>query len=177
MTTGSPNLPDGSRVVTSDRSRVALLVPALPGCEGRTRAACNTAAVRNDVTDSLRLWQGLPVMDEPTTSDLLNAWRDATRAAELAARLAKLAADTAQQTEVSAAAAEEIADLAERAADAAATAARRARAASDTARGLADAHRDLARAGATAGTEAVTAETRARDAYHHADEQVRERGA
>jgi len=55
------------------------------------------------------------VIDEPvTTADLLEAWREATRAADLAERLAKLAAETSERADLSADASEEVAKLAEK---------------------------------------------------------------
>jgi len=71
-------------------------------------------------TDDGRVWDEDPV-------DLLNAWRDATRAAELAERLATIAAETLARADVRAAESAEIARLAEQAADSAATAAARSR--------------------------------------------------
>lgn len=59
--------------------------------------------------------------------ELLNAWRDATRAAELAQRLATSAADALARADVQATESAEIARLAEQAADAAGRAADRAR--------------------------------------------------
>ena len=72
-----------------------------------------------------------------TTSDLLEVWREAMRAAELAARLAQVAADKAEQADLNAAGAEEVATLAEQLAAAATAAAAGARAAANHARGLA----------------------------------------
>lgn len=68
--------------------------------------------------------------EEPaSTADLLRAWRDAIRAAELAERLAAEAAETAKHADLQADASAEIATLAERAAAAASRAAERATAA------------------------------------------------
>ena len=59
-------------------------------------------------------------MDEtPTTAELLDAWRDATRASELAERLSAVASDAAELAERNAAASTEIARMAERAASSA----------------------------------------------------------
>ena len=81
-------------------------------------AACTTArrvwrvglhvAVRARTRQQVPQWarqpHGSAVFDEPTTtSDLLEVWREATRAAELAERLAEVAADRAQQTDLDAA--------------------------------------------------------------------------
>ena len=117
-----------------------------------------------------------PVLEEPvTTSDLLNAWREATRAADLAERLATLAAETARRATVSADTAEEIAAMAERAAESAAAAADRARAAAREARQAAENDQ-----GATVEAERIQAGTRdfeaaARDAYHDAEADAQSR--
>lgn len=60
-------------------------------------------------------------------ADLLNAWRDATRAAELAERLATIAAESLARADLRATESAEIARLADQAAESAATAAARAR--------------------------------------------------
>lgn len=57
--------------------------------------------------------------DPVTSGNLLNAWRDASRAAELSERLARQAADAAEQADLTADVAEEVASLAETAAGAA----------------------------------------------------------
>lgn len=110
------------------------------------------------------------------TSDLLEAWREATRAAELAAKLAALALDAAETADRNAVASEEIAvmaqdaaDAAQRAADTARTAAQRASALANTARSerLADAARDVA--------DAQVAATRAGELYHKAEAEAQER--
>ena len=62
-----------------------------------------------------------------TTGDLLNAWRDAARAAELAERLTTMAVEASEQAEDDATAAAEVASLTESAAQAAASAAESAR--------------------------------------------------
>ena len=64
-----------------------------------------------------------------TTEDLLEQWREAVRASELADRLAKMALESVERADQSAVGAEEIARMAERAvkaAERAATSARRA---------------------------------------------------
>ena len=83
-------------------------------------------------------------MDEAvvSTADLLDAWREATRAAELAERLARYAEATAEDADESAAATEEIAQLAERAAGAATNAAQSARNAANRTAVLAKERRD-----------------------------------
>lgn len=104
-----------------------------------------------------------------TTRDLLEHWREATRAAELAERLAKLAAESAQRADRAAVASEEIARMAERAARASDRAARSARQAAGQAatfardaraETLADADRSVA----DARTEQEAAGQRYRDA-------------
>lgn len=69
-------------------------------------------------------------MYEPpvTKAELLAAWRDAVRAAEMAERLASVAAEAASQADLRAAVSGEIAELAERTAELAQRAAERARA-------------------------------------------------
>ncbi|HET7169123.1 MAG TPA: hypothetical protein VFI69_07955 [Candidatus Limnocylindrales bacterium] len=100
------------------------------------------------------------------TAELLEAWREATRAAELARRLARAAADAADQADERAASSAELAALAERAAEASSEAARTARAvATDAAVKARTARED----GVTTDATVVTTsddETVARDAYH-----------
>lgn len=114
--------------------------------------------------------------EKPTTADLLEAWRETTRAADLAERLATIALEAADHAERDAEASEDIARMAERAAKSSERAAQIARKASDRAAKLAqehrtmklhDADRDLVNARET---EAV-----ARDAYHRAERQARRR--
>jgi hypothetical protein len=70
------------------------------------------------------------VIDEaPSASDLLDAWRDAVRAAELAARLTATAARAVEHAAASAAAAAEMSRLADETAAAAGEAATQAKAA------------------------------------------------
>ena len=116
------------------------------------------------------------VNEEPmSTAELLEQWREAIRASELAARLAKIAADSVERTASQATAAEELAKLAERAAEAASEAA-------TTARNAAALAADIARQSATDQTrddDALTAarglEGKARDSYHDAERQARSR--
>jgi hypothetical protein len=68
-----------------------------------------------------------------TTEDLLEQWREAVRASELADRLAKLALESVERADESALGAEEIARMAERAAKAAERAATSARKAAERA--------------------------------------------
>ena len=110
-----------------------------------------------------------------STAELLEQWREAIRASELASRLAKIAADSVQRTERDAVASEELAKLAERAADAAAEAATTARRAATLAAELArqsitDQMRDDDAASAAQGQENL-----ARDRYHEAEGDARAR--
>lgn len=111
-----------------------------------------------------------------STADLLEQWREATRAAELAERLAKMASDSAARADQAAIGAEEIARMAERAAKAAERAAQSARKAADRAarfakdsraNTLADANRSV--------VDTKAEESAARDRYHDAERTARER--
>jgi hypothetical protein len=117
------------------------------------------------------------MLEEPvTTSELLEQWREATRAAELAERLAKLANESAERAEQSASAAREIATMAERSAEAAERAAEMARSAAERATAFAD---GASAAHVSDSDDAVTAtkaeEAAARDRYHEAEAVARER--
>lgn len=114
----------------------------------------------------------------PTTGELLEQWRDATRAAELAERLARLAAESAERADQAAMGAEEIARMAERAAKAAERAARSARVAADRATKFARENR----AGTVVDADHSVIDTRveeaaARDRYHTAERAARDRHA
>jgi hypothetical protein len=111
-----------------------------------------------------------------TTEELLEQWRDATRAAELAERLAQLAAEGAERADQNAAAAEEIARMAERAAKAAERAAVSARKAATRAATFAR----ESRAGRLADADQTLVDTRAeeaaaRDRFHDAEQAARDR--
>ena len=83
------------------------------------------------------------VEDEPlTTADLLNQWREATRAAELAERLSEIATRAADLADAHALASEQIARMAEKAAVASERAALSARKAARHAAELAAENRD-----------------------------------
>jgi len=117
------------------------------------------------------------VFDEAvTTADLLEAWREATRAAELAERLASVALDVSEEAERNAVASEEIAEIAERAADAAQQGAETARSAALRARQSAAASRDTRLRKADEDVvNAREAAARAGDMYHRAEEDARSR--
>jgi len=112
-----------------------------------------------------------------TTTGLLEQWREATRAADLAERLARLALESADLADEEAMASEEIATLAEAAAESAARAATTARAAAERAKTLADAkHGRTLREADQAVTDAVATETQAAQGrYHEAEEDARRR--
>ena len=117
-------------------------------------------------------------MDEEVinTADLLTAWRDATRAAELADRLAQMAAEAAATADRSAMASEDIAKMAERAAKAADRAAKSAREAARRAAALAMESRErrLVDADLLVAT-ARAEEAAAREAYHRGESEARDR--
>ncbi|HUH00253.1 MAG TPA: hypothetical protein VMQ83_13920 [Gammaproteobacteria bacterium] len=105
-----------------------------------------------------------------TTADLLNAWRDAVRAAELAERLATTAAKAADDADLRALVSTELAELAEQAAAAATRAAARAAAAAADATAVAKALRDDGVADAQRIVEASKANAaEARAAYDGAE--------
>ena len=113
-------------------------------------------------------------LDLMSTEELLQSWRDATKAAELAKRLAEVALRNAERAEADSNTAEEVATLAEDAAASAQRAAEAARAAAAKARNLATQMRNVGVADAdqsVADTEA--AEGAARSAYHEAEHRAR----
>jgi len=111
----------------------------------------------------------------PTTADLLEGWREASRAAELAERLAALAAKAAEQADRNSLASEQIATMAEKASRAAERAAAMARLAADRARALANENRSLNLKGAdAAGADARAEEASARELYHAGESRARE---
>lgn len=117
----------------------------------------------------------LIVFDEiPTTEDLLFAWRDASRAAELACRLAGVGDTAAATTEHDAAAASEVASLVESTAQAATEAAAIARGTGDRMKRAAEAARIRGKQDAAAVVAAAAdAETSTRDGYHGAEHEPR----
>jgi hypothetical protein len=142
----------------------------------RARRDCNASRE----TDIAR--QAIPSMTiavvedlEVTTADLLTAWREATRAAELAERLARMALEAADQADARAVASEEIAALARQAAESATRAAEVATAAAaqdaESARLARIEHvRDAEDA-----AEGALAEEEAKRQYHEAEEEARHR--
>jgi hypothetical protein len=100
---------------------------------------------------------------------LLDAWREAMRAAELAERLARLAEATAEDADESAAASEEIAQLAERAADAASNAAQSARNAANRTATIAKGRREGVSHAQDSERDTRQAETTAKDEYHRVE--------
>jgi hypothetical protein len=111
-----------------------------------------------------------------TTEDLLEQWREAVRASELADRLAKLALESAERADRSAVGADEIARMAERAAKAAERAATTARKAAVQAAEYARENRAgwLSDADRAASATKVDEEA-ARDRYHKAERKARKR--
>lgn len=110
------------------------------------------------------------------TTDLLGAWREATRAAELAERLAKMAADAADQADRNASASAEIAALAESAAQAAERAAHTARTAATDALAFANETRGHRLLDADQSVNDMRSiESDAREAFHEAEDDARRR--
>jgi methyl-accepting chemotaxis protein len=130
---------------------------------------------RVDETAVLAEWETFRV-DEVvvSTADLLDAWREATRAAELAERLARFAEATAEDADESAAASEEIAQLAERAADAATNAAQSARNAANRTASIAKGRRDGVSPAQDTERGTRHVETTAKGEYHRAEEVARD---
>ena len=112
----------------------------------------------------------------PTTAELLEAWRETTRAADLADRLARIATESAEAADQTALDAEKIATMAERAAVAAERAAKTARIAAVHARDLAREHRDRRMVDANDAVSSARAdEVEARDRYHQAEADAHQR--
>ena len=111
-----------------------------------------------------------------TTNELLNAWREATRAAELAERLARIALEAADHADRHAVASEDIAALAESAAAAADKAAETARVAATRARSFAtESHEGRLADADDAVVQARQVEAEARDRYHLAERRAQRR--
>jgi methyl-accepting chemotaxis protein len=112
----------------------------------------------------------------PTAAELLEKWREATRAAELAAQLADIALATAEQSERTASVSADIAKMAERAARAADRASTTARRAAKLAKELATENRLAKLRQATDTAEAARLdEADARERYHEAEAAARQR--
>ena len=110
-----------------------------------------------------------------STGELLDAWRDASRAAELAERLAEVARNAVDKGERDAASTEEIATLAEEVAASASRAAAAAREAARIAASEALSLREGLEGADRSATDARTAEGSARDRYHDAESDARHR--
>jgi hypothetical protein len=119
----------------------------------------------------------LGVFEEPmTTADLLEQWREATRAAQLAERLVQLAKASVERADRDAIAAEDIAEMAEQTAAHAERAAHGARDAAN--RAVAFAQQERVGRFAEAGEDVVTTgadETEARERYHASETETRRR--
>jgi hypothetical protein len=116
-------------------------------------------------------------VDVVSTGELLDAWRDAARAAELAERLAKAALRAAERAERDSATAEEVATLAEEVAASADRAALVARQVADDA----SAHVLLTRSESDEAdittSDARATEAGASSAYHEAEDEARRKHA
>lgn len=110
-----------------------------------------------------------------STSELLDAWRDASRAAELAERLAEIARTAVEKGERDAASTEEIATLAEEVAASASRAATAAREAAKIAATEAWGLREGLEGADQSATDARTVEGTARDRYHDAETDAHKR--
>ncbi|HUR21893.1 MAG TPA: hypothetical protein VMZ90_13850 [Vicinamibacterales bacterium] len=110
---------------------------------------------------------------EVKPADVLNAWRDAVRAAELAERLASDAAQAADAADVRSLASAELAELAQQAADASARAAARAAATAAEAALLARQLRENIPGARQTLDVANASEAEARAAYHDAEAETR----
>lgn len=111
-----------------------------------------------------------------STGELLEQWREATRAAQLAERLAELAKASVERSDRDALTAGEIAKMAERVARHAERAAQAARAAADRASAFAAENRSGRLADAdVAVTDTRAEEEAARGRYHDSERIARER--
>jgi hypothetical protein len=114
---------------------------------------------------------------EVTTADLLAAWREATRAAELAERLASEALAISHEADVTALESAELAELAAQAAAAAQRAADRARQLADRTADKALTEQQRQQEAQQAATSARSAEDDARADYHKAQRRTQDAGA
>lgn len=111
-----------------------------------------------------------------STSELLEQWREATRAAELAERLAKLAKQSVERSDRDAVASAEISKIAARAAKHAERTAQIAREAADRAAAFATENRSGYLAEADSAVETSREEeTAARGRFHDAEQSARTR--
>ena len=110
----------------------------------------------------------------PSTAALLQAWRDAARAAKLAHRLETEAAESADRAELDADVLEQIAATAAAVAEAADDAAARARDAAAMARAVAVEVRRRQVLDATDAASAEDSESAARDLYRESEREARE---
>jgi hypothetical protein len=115
------------------------------------------------------------VQDEVTTADLLTAWREASRAAELAERLARMALETAERADAQALASEEIAALAREAAESATRAADFSTSATSRPRVLPRTSRASQIQAAEQAVVGAHAEQEAKRLYHEAEADARKR--
>ena len=116
------------------------------------------------------------MMDEVvTTADLLAAWRDATRAADLAERLARIALETVNRADAQVVDADTIAALARRTCESADRAAKVADEAAVRATGIARLSRAAQSLDAQQAAEGRLAEGEAERLYHEADDAARRR--
>jgi hypothetical protein len=117
------------------------------------------------------------LLEEPMkTGELLEQWREATRAAQLAEKLAELAKESVERADRDALGAREIAEMAEAAAGHAERAATVAREAAHRAAAFASENRSGRLEEADEAVMTTHAqETTARDRYHEAERAARER--
>jgi methyl-accepting chemotaxis protein len=136
---------------------------------------CNVPCPARDTAGTLVRSSLVEVWSESmSTAELLQAWRDAIRAAELAERLATVAAQASANAEIQSAEADEIATLAEEAAARAQVAAERARAFATSVGMSAAGLRDQAGASQHTSETMRRIEGEARSAFHDAEAQARE---
>jgi hypothetical protein len=115
------------------------------------------------------------MIEDMGTTELLAAWRDAVRAADLAARLAEQATEAALEADLRAEDAEEVARLAEGAAEAAMRTADRARGAARAAAEVARGHRERDVPDSEQAADIARREEKlAGGAYHAAEYEVRQ---
>lgn len=109
------------------------------------------------------------------TAELLEAWREATRAARLAERLAAMAEAASRDADENAAGSEAIAHLAEQAAEASTNAAHLARVAADRAAELALSREADSTEADVIETDTKLEEIEAQSDFHEAEREARDR--